>query len=319
MPTLHFAKVNINSNIFSVYHGDLSINDILQNLYSAINDKKEYIKSEVRTFLDEKKELKELNFEETFSFSDIEKFNNGSKQYITGKLVKRFPIFTEEFDLKTRKTERVVVDAAVSILFYFDVHREIVTFCERSRFRHSQFIEALRSILNQFTDTGFEIFLIGDPFTIKEKIEKAHKVTRVKATVIPPNMNEEALKDLLDRNVKEMDEAHVNKKTTIFEVHEKSAKGINLNSKLVSEALDTNDAYKTFEVGYGQITVDGQNKDGSKFHYDSDQDSPYQTIIDELEKDSVNLFIEASNKGIVALLSKQMIERYREQRHDKKQ
>lgn len=219
----------------------------------------------------EKSELKEFNFEETFSFSDIEKFSNGSKQYITGKLVKRFPIFTEEFDSKTRKTERVVVDAAVSILFYFDVHREIVSFCERSRFRHNQFIEALRSILNQFTDTGFEIFLIADPFTIKEKIEKAHKVTRVEATVIPPNMNQEALKDLLDRNVKDMDEAHVSKKTTIFEVHEKSAKGINLNSKLVSEALDTNDAYKTFEVGYGKLTVDGQNKDGSMFHYNSDQ------------------------------------------------
>ena len=312
MPTLHFAKVNINSEIFSVYQGDLKIKDILQNLYDAVNDKKEYIKVEVMSFLDEKGDLTEIDVKETFSLSDIEKFDNGAKQYITGKLVKRFPIYTEEFDATSRKTEKVVVDGAVSILFYFDVYREIVTFCERTRFGHNQFVGALQYMLNQSTDIGYEIFLIKDPFSIQERIQQAHKVTKIKATVIPPNMNEEALKALYNKNVKEMEEAGVTKKTTVFEVHKKSIKGININSKLVSEALDTNDAYRTFEVGYGKIIVDGQNKDGSGFHYDSDEHSPYRTIINEAEKNSVNLFIEASNQGIVMLLGKQMIERYKE-------
>lgn len=312
MPILHFAKVNINSEIFSVYKGERKINDILQNLYDAINDQKEYIKVEVRSFLDEKDDLKEFDIKRTFSFSDIEKLNNGAKQYITGRLVKRFPIFTEEFNSETRKTEKIVKDGAVSVLFYFDVHREIVTFCERLRFGHSQFIEALQYMLNQFTDIGYEIFLINDPFSIQERIQQAYKVTKIKATVIPPNMNEEHLEDLYNRNVAEMEEAGINKKTTVFEVNRKSIKGININSKLVSETLDTNDAYRNFEVGYGRLTVDGQNKDGSGFHYDSDEHSPYQTIIDEAEKNSVNLFIEASNQGILTLLGKQMIERYKE-------
>ncbi|ATW26732.1 hypothetical protein DCMF_19955 [Candidatus Formimonas warabiya] len=311
VPKLYYAKVNVNSNIFQVYSGKTKIKDIMNKLYVQINDKEEYQKSDIRTIEDEEGNLKRIELKETFNFSDIDKFSDGVKNIITGKLVRRFPIHAEEFDPKTRKSEKVMHrNNSASTFFYFDLDNEIITFCEKQKLGYAQFLDAFQNLLDKFTDVGFEIFLIKDPFSIRERVEKAYKINRIKAIVIPPNVNEESLKNLYDKDIEKMGKANITKKTSIFEVNSKSQNGINPKATMVRTVLNLNEAYKTFSDGYGKLEVDGSNRDGSKFHFDSDEHSPYQTIINEEEKKSKIGFIEASKKGIVILRTKRTIERY---------
>lgn len=313
MPILHYAKVNINSNILDVYKKKEKIPKILDKLFTSFNDRTEYNQIETRKIEDENGNVELIRVEEIFNFSNLDKYEDNTKKYITGKLVRRVPIHTEEFDSRTRKPEKVVYDKnATSIFFYFDFNTEIITFCQRTRFGYAQFIKAFNNIIDKFTNVGFEIFLIKDPFKIDERIKRAHRITKIQATVVPPNVNEEALEDFYDRNTKEMEEARITKRTSIFEVHKKSDYGINVEAKIVREALNVNKAYINFGAGYGKLEVEGFNKDGSKFHYDSDEESPYQTIIDKNTKNNELEFINASQKGIVILQTQKTIEKYKE-------
>ena len=312
MPLLHYAKVNINSNIFDVYDKKTSIQDIMKELFSSINVIEEYYKVETRTFRDDEGEERVVESREIYNFSEIEKDEDVNKLQITGKLIRRYPIVTEEFDETTRTSRRTVIqNNSSSIMFYFDLEKEIIVFSERQKFGTKQFLESFKELLNIFhKDVGFEIFLLQDPFTMKERLESAYKIRKIKSTVIPPNVNEEALRDLYNKEVEEMKDANITKKTNVFEINEKSSQGINIKSKMVEEVLDTNDAYEKFARGYGKLEVEGENRDGTLFKFDSEKDSLYQTQIPDREKNSLNKFIEYGKKGITIFLGKKTIDKY---------
>ncbi|MDR9749292.1 hypothetical protein [Paenibacillus taichungensis] len=311
MPLLHYAKVNINSNIFDVYKQESSIEDIMERLFELINDKTEYEKSSYRSFMNGE-ERSEFRYSETYNFSELNKVKKGNQFYIIGKLVRRYPIFTEEFDALTRTSRPAVIsNNSTSILFYFDLESEIVVFSERQKFGYNQFTESMKELLNlSHAQIGYEVFLLNDPYTMKERLERAHKVKRIKSVVIPPNVNEEALGDLYDKDVKEMEEANITKKTNLFEVNDKSNKGINVNSKLVSAVINTNEAYEKYAKGYGRLEVEGEYADGSTFKFDSEEDSPYQTHIEEREKNDWQRFKALAQKGISIFRAKVTINKH---------
>lgn len=312
MPKLLFAKVSINSKIYDVYEGKESIDKIMEDVFNKINDEEEYVKDLSVLIIDDDDNEKELYKTELYNFSDIERFHDNTNKYIIGKLIRRFPIYSEEFDPDTRKSEKVIYsNNSSSILFYFDLKTEIITFCEKLRFGYNQFNDSFKSLLDIFIkDVGFEVYLIQDPFSIKERMDSAYKITKIKATFIPPNVNEEALKDLYNRNIKDMHNANITKRTSIFDVNPKSEKGIAKDAKMVEEVINTEEAFNMYANGYGRLEVDGDNHDGSKFHYVSDENSPYQIVITNNEKSNKNNFIDISKKGIISLLTKRTIKRY---------
>jgi len=308
MANLYYAKLSVNSEIFKVYAGEVKISDILDALYKKINDEVEYVKT--HTWLQKTENgFEEKQSEEIYCFSDIEK-NNDSRRYILGRVIRRFPLFTEEYDENTRSVSKIVHENnAVSINFYFDVDSEIITFCTRRSFGQLQFVDAFKELINEcMSSVHFEIFLIKDSLNIKERLKNVYKVTRIKSIVIPPNANEDHLKELYDASIKTMEEANVTKRTSIFEVSHKSEKGINVNSKMVTEELDVNEATKAYKIekGYGKIEVHGEHRDGSKFFFDSDVDSPYITLMDEENKNITRYFIEASRNGIAIFLAREI-------------
>jgi len=311
MANIFYAKVNVNSDIYKVYSKEISLNDVLAKLYLSINDKVEYKK--VFSWYSNDSNRKILkDKQETYCFSDLNKVVEGNKKFIYGKIVRRFPLHTEKFDTNRRKSEEFVIDDnSMSINFYFDLDTEIVGFYIRKSFKQIQFVEAFKELINRCVETvDFEVFLLADPFTMKERLEKVYMITRLKATVVPPNANEEALKSLYDRNVKGMHEANVTKKTDIFEVAKNSKKGINIKADMIEETIDSNEAFKMFQQGYGKIEVDGKNIDGSRIHFDSEEDSPYITILDDSMKNNINEFINACKSGISAYITKKTVNKY---------
>ncbi|YBV93716.1 hypothetical protein M1D53_29470 (plasmid) [Bacillus sp. PK9-021] len=305
MTILYYSKVNINSNIFSVYDKQTSIAEIMNKVYTKLDDKKEFVKKDVNTFTDKDTgELKTIESEEIYNFSELIKFKDVDEMYIMGKLIRRYPIHSESFDNKTRKSIPVVhANNATSIPFYFDLNSEIITFHVRNKFGYKQFNEGFQSLLDEFIyDVGFEIFLINDPFKVYERLEMLQKVRKIRATIIPPNANEEALEDLFNRETSDMKQSNITKKTSIFETNRKNDKGINIKSKMVKQTLDVSKIY--IERGYGKLEVEGETADGTEFRYFSDKDSCYNTSIKEEDKDNLSKLKEAAKRGISSLLSK---------------
>lgn len=318
MPLLYYSKVNINSNIFEVYEGNITIEEILRELFLKMDDLKEYEKIDIKTINGDDGEPRIIEKREIYNFSELDKHEDVHERYIVGKLVRRVPIFSENFDEETRKSEKVVYENnSVSILFYFDMIREIIVFSSRQKFGYNQFNEGFQNLISQYLeDVGFEIFLIKNPFSIKERMERAHKITKIKATSIPPNVNEEELKKMYSDEVIAMKTANVTKKTSIFEIHEKSKEGINIKADIIKNALDSNEAYRIYAKGYGKLEVEGEYKDGTSFKFDSDEDSPYQTSIDERDKDNIVEFIAAGKSGISIYLTKLIVNHFSETKSD---
>lgn len=312
MAIVHFSKVNVNADIYKVYSKEMSIEEIMFDLFGKINDEIEYKLVEERNIRNEEGEYDVVKFEETFNFSKLKRVNEANELYITGKLVRRYPLHSEEWDDGNRESHSVTYsNNSISTFFYFDMKSEIIAFSERQKFGFKQFNKAFQELLNNHINTtGFEIFYLNDPFTIEDRLKKAYKVERIRATVIPPNNNNDSLKKLYDDEIEGMEEANVQKKTSVLEVHKKSEKGINIESQLVRSIVNSNTAYDRFAHGYGSIEIDGENKDGTKFHFDSEKDSPYQVTIKESQKNDPESFIKRAKSAISAFLAKESIKKY---------
>lgn len=310
MAVLYYSKVNVNSNIHEVDDENNTIESIMDRLYNTVDDKKEFIKTEERNFLDENGEQKTVIKKEIYNFSQIEKVETENEKYITGWLVKRSPVFAEEFDLKKRVSKKVVRENdSISTMFYFDLQSEIVSFYSRLKFGHKQFNEAFEGLLDTFIeDIGFKVILIKNPFSLKEIFNMLHKVNKIEATLIPPNAaNREALKKLFEKENEQMELANITKRTIFLETHIKNDKGMNIDSPLIKETLEVSEAY--MEFGYSSVELEGVTKDGNRYKYISDKDSPYHTNIpDEVKEDRENL-IDYVQKGIKRLLAKFTIEK----------
>lgn len=303
MALMYYGKISFNSHIYETkqYKGKIDLNDVLDRLYESINDSEEYIIENFYDSNDQSKKTKEI-----YNFSELRKVKNEKEYYIVGNIVRRFPYFTERFDEEKRiSVKDVIEDNSSSILFYMDVKNEIVTFCNRKNFKQRQFANAFKNLINQCCkEYGFEFILINDPFTMKERLKKVKTIYKIISTVIPPNVNEERLKELYDGEVKDLHEGNIGKKTSIFEKDRKNEDGIKAESPVVKKVIDSNEAFKKFQRGYAKLQVEGEYPDGSKFKFDSDEDSPYMTTIDDELKDTEADFIEVSKSGILIYIEK---------------
>ncbi|MDD4600035.1 hypothetical protein SDC9_20871 [bioreactor metagenome] len=304
MALIYYAKLNINSVVFDIYSGKVKIHEILDKLYTKIDEETEFAKT-TSFYIEEESELKEIT--ELYCFSDIVK-SLSPRKYISGKVVRRFPLHTEEFDEETRTSRKVVLqNNSVSINFYFDVDNEIISFCTRQKFGQNQFVEAFQGLVNQYMkDIDFEIIILQDSLNIREKLQKVYKITKIKSVFVPPNANEEHLRAMYDNSVKNMEDANVTKKTNIFETSKKSNKGINLQAKMIEDILGTEEAHKKYKNGYAKIEAEGEHEDGSRFHYSSEKDSPYITVIDDEIKNVIPEFILCSQNGINIYIANKM-------------
>jgi len=305
MAILYYSKINVNSNIFSVYEGEISIQDIMNSVYKSLDDKKEYKKTEISEFYDkENRQMRSVELTEIYNFSELNKSKVNDKKFITGKLVRRYPVFSEKFDEKSRVSKPVVLDDnSISTSFYFDLESEIICFFVRNKFGYKQFNHAFQNLLDtHIVDVGFEVILLTDPYKAQERLKMLHKVRKIKSTIIPPNANEEALQELYDRNTEQLKQGNITRQTSIFESNKKSEKGLNVHSPVVKETLEVSEVY--MQKGYGKLEVEGESKDGTTFRYDSEKDSPYNTSIAEDDKDDFRKLIKSAQKGIKLFLAR---------------
>lgn len=271
MPKLYLAKVNLNSKIFSVYNGNTNIEQILNEIFHKINIEEKYIISKQSTYSDASGNIKRYTKKSEYSFAEIRKNN----MTVTGVLLRKFTKPNEEINKYEDKVETVIKEESVGIRFYFDITKEMVAFCERQCFGYNQFTNAFNQLLNRCVKGyEFETFLQKDKNKLEEKIKELHKITRVRAVLIPPNPNARGISTIKERCV------DTNSTKMICEFESDDMK------------MDSDEMIEIREYvasGYGDLTANGINENGRGQRVSSSQDAAYCVDIeDNLDEDAFN-------------------------------
>lgn len=263
MPKLYLAKVNLNSKIFSVYENELDINDVLKIIYDRLNTDERCGYSVNAKHNDSTgNEISYLRYS-YYYFADL----NKSDMKITGKMIRKYSKFNDKVNEKTGKVESVLTDESVAIRFYFDIEKEMVTFCERQCFGYNQFIDGFNELLNKCVkDYEFQTYLQKDKNRLEEKIKELYKITKVKAVLIPPNPNGGNVRSIKDNCIN----TNSTKMTWEFESDD---------MKMDSEEMKEIREY--ISAGYGDLTATGVDFNGKTQRISSSQDAAFCIDISE--------------------------------------
>lgn len=298
MPLLYLAKVNLNSNIFDVYNKSLSIDSVLEMIYRRFDVGDEFSNRSKERYIDAFGNPVEFFRESKYSFQEIKKLDKG---IITGKLVRNFNKPSEKLDPNTNRMIETSVQETVSIYFYYDVFHEMITFCERQSFGYNQFMGAFAYLLNKIaTPYEFEIFLQKDRDVLEEKLKTLVSVQQVRATLIPPNSNEDDLNELRNEllYMQQCQEANAIKVELAY-----SSSKMNMESKVMK------DIKTAVSRGYGDVNATGINGNGRRQTVRSSQDAAYTVNIQDNIKETD--FNEESHNMIVRFLAKIAINVFR--------
>lgn len=165
------------------------------------------------------------------------------------------------------------VQEMVSIYFYYDVYREMITFCERQSFGYNQFMGAFTYLLNNIANPyEFEIFLQKDREILEEKLKNLISVQKVRATLIPPNSNEDDLKELRNELIymQQCQDVNAIKMDLSY-----TSNNMNMESKVMK------DIKTAVSRGYGDVNATGVNGNGKIQTVKSSKDAAYTVNIQD--------------------------------------
>lgn len=269
MPLLYLAKINLNSRIFDVYTNKLDIKDVSELIYENIKDGINYSSNEKSKHIDTYGNSSYYLRDSKYAFQEIYKYNG----IIMGKLVRTFNKPTEIFDENKKQMTTTYITENVSIFFYYDVFKELLTFCERQAFGYNQFTKAFAKVLNACTNIfEFEIFLQKDRNLLDEKIKDFKSIQRVRAKLIPPNSNSDEIQILRSESeyLKQCEETN-SKRMNI----EYMSDNMNMESRVMKEIITA------VSQGYGDITATGINKNNRTITINSSQEAAFTSNIKE--------------------------------------
>lgn len=304
---LYFAKVNINSHIQEVYKEQKSKNEVLDNIFNKIRDNAECINKKTI------KKGKKLFFHNVkFYFSSIEKIDNDGEKAIYGKLVKESTVPIKQKNRRTGTVEAKEIEYIEEIPFYFNLYKEVISFYTANRFKQKEIPLALKQLINFCTSDeneifNFEVALLRKGLKveeIKEELGKLGKLKQLKITIIPPNVDDDILDEIIakaDGEVKNLKEGNLTEYVVEFTSRDKD--GINLNATLINDELDkvgnihskiTSEQATSKEY----VRVEGRTISGE--NYSTKKGAPITQEVGEEYKNK-ELFIQVSNKYISIL------------------
>lgn len=282
MSLMYLAKVNLTAGIFDVYDEKIDINDITELIFKEMVSIGSYNTSSIIGLHDALGNKIRGNQKSVYRLTEIVK--NENEKVITGKMVRTFDKFTEYIKTDGKVGYRVL-EESVSIYFYFDVKRELIAFCERQAFGYNQFMRAFNHFLNNNSKGyRFEIFLQKDKNVLQNKIRDLNKIRSFKATLIPPNSNEDDLiefrKSLSYMN--DCKETNANRYRVELSVDSEEA-SLKVESKFMQDII------LAVSKGYGEVTTLGTDKKGKRRIISSNQDAAMvNEITENIDKSEFN-------------------------------
>ncbi len=272
MSKVYFAKFNINSEIYDVYSGKKELKSLLNKIYVGLNEDIELSESTG-----------------TFKFTSLNKENN---LVVNGRLVFYGPGTHTSYDPEKGDIEEYLDEhKARYIVFSFDIENEIVGFVPQFGFGHNQFLKRFGALVEGCADIGeVQLYLESDIESFEERIKHLKRVSEINVELIPPNNDREDFKALFGSEAEELEETGATK--FFFKLTASSKKKIKTTSAYVKRLI------KGVGLGYGKMTVYGENTSHDKVTIKSMDDTPYLRPIADSEKTSIPEVAEKTRAGI---------------------
>lgn len=282
-----YEKEGLKDKILSILHGVVSSDIVYEEADEFLNDNGEKIVKTIR-----------------YKLSINEKTNT----YIYGHLCKDSELYYKTFNEKTRQSERHTTPYTETVLFYFDVYKEIIVFHTANRLGYRNFNDAMMGIFNKAMEINsypyrFEIVLLTEGLKVAEienTLKSIHNIYELKFNYQAPNPDSDTLARIKENGegfIDSMEEANATRISQIFST--KGGKGLNVDSYFIKESIDNIKGMssivgdtKAFAKGY--ISVEVTDARGKK--YTTAESKPVKTIVNSLN-DFVN-----SCKRIIAEL-----------------
>lgn len=269
---MYLAKVNLTKGIFDVYDQKINIDTVISEIYNKLTDSVVYNTSANYNYRDSMGNRKKMLQKSQYGITELEKHEDF---IITGKVLRTYDKPAEE--VVNGKVKEIFAQENVSIYFYFDVKNELIAFSERQSFGYNQFMRAFEHILNKgMKGYKFEIFLQKDNDVLQQKLDELVIISAFKATLIPPNSNEDDLQMLREnlQYIADCKETNANKVKIEMQ-------SIDANTSLKRESRYMQDIMKAVSKGYGDITTYGIAQNGKRRIISSNTDAALTRVIDE--------------------------------------
>lgn len=301
---LYFAKININSHIQQVLKGVESKQNLLDKVYEKVNEKVQF--TEEKLF---KKDGDVFKHNVTYTFVNIDKLVQPYDHCIYGSIEKQSTLPIKQKNSTSGKIERKIIDYVETIDFFFDTYRECLVFYTVYRFKHKEFIEAFKKLLNKCTTSANEIFNFEVNLwrkglkleQIEEELKKLGAIQNLKITIIPPNPDDELLDDIIanaEGEVQRLKEGNLTE--YVVDLKSLDVNGINLESGIVKSELNKlgNIHRKVSEMkatAREYVKVEANTRDGK--NYSTRQSEPIKHTISNEQKEKKR-FIEVCYQSI---------------------
>lgn len=279
MPTVYFAKFNINEKIYSVYKKQEQLTVLLNKIFLGLNTKVELRDSQIK---------KEVNYK----FITLDK----KEGVINGRLVAYAPgthvSYDEERDdvVETEDNKK-----ATYITFCFDINKEIIGFVPKNDFGRNQFIERFKNLVEKMVpEIGeVEIYMENDKKALDEKLKSLNFVKDISVELIPPNNDKELFEILFNTKPEELSDTRGTK--FIFKIRGTAKEGINIASNYIKRIT------LGVSIGYGKLIAIGKNRSKEDITIKSDKHALYTRGIAEHNKDSIPQIEEKTRAGAAEL------------------
>lgn len=286
--TLYFGKINYNSEIHKIHSRELDLNTINKKILSYFVSG---IKYEETVIL--KNAEGEYSREYEYELFGVEVYNDS---IILGNISKNDYIYKKTIDKENETIQKERIKSEEAILFYYDVFNEIVVFHTTNKFGYVKFIEVFENLLNK----SFQIEKDPDRFIVALKnnvssldeifkeIESLGKIKELRIDIIPPNPDEDMIIDMENKSkvlLKEMKDANVTKKSTIYLTRSKNGIGVDkdiikTSIREMSNIHEDLDEVELLKKNYGEISAISETGD----QFSTNSSKPLKHIIDEENK-----------------------------------
>lgn len=270
MAVLWTSKMNIIN--YDIYE-EGKLKEILRLISSKIATGLEY--TQIIPYIDENEE--EKTYLINYKFSTIQHLGENYNDAICGYLVKNSKIFANKVEISTGKTIKNAIDNDEKIIFYFDVKKELICFCETRRFSNKLFNEAFSGIINEILkDFGYEceFSLYSQNLHLDEirtELRTFGNIKEISIRIIPPNIADDILENIQKNGLEDLEKlkaARLSSKETKFSSN--NEKGMNIDSEIVDKALteieeiNSNISSET-ALNNGYLKVEAMTRDGRRF------------------------------------------------------
>lgn len=293
MAKLYFAKMNINEDIYDVYNGVLSLDDLLEKIYIGVNNKTQ---------------IHDENGGR-YKFFDLDKYDGN---IISGRLGFIKAGIHSTYDPENDTAIDTVDENKLEyITFYIDVYKEILAFTVTPSLTKRKVLEKFAGLIKKETDIGVVFMLEANIRRLEKELERMNVLKNVSLNLVPPNGDKKQFGSLFSLEADVVSESGATKLTQTYSTKKKE--GLKKASKLILNLI------QGIKLGYAKGTFTGRDEHREIVEINTEDDTPYYKNIHSDQNKNKMIIAEKGRAGVVDIMAYKAKSREKNNEGERKQ